>query len=112
MIIQVEPYCDELMELLVENLSNDQVNRAVKPAILAVFGDMALAIGLKFTKYLTVVLQMLQQASQAQVTDASPQKVLVIAAQLSLNGVYFRMKYGIIYWCFIQFLINLTSLFN
>lgn len=55
------------MELLVQNLSNDQVNRAVKPAILAVFGDMALAIGPKFTKYLDVVLRMLQQASQAQV---------------------------------------------
>lgn len=64
---KVEPYCDELMELLVQNLSNDQVNRAVKPAILAVFGDMALAIGPKFTKYLDVVLRMLQQASQAQV---------------------------------------------
>uniref|UniRef100_A0A2P2HWX4 Importin subunit beta-1-like n=1 Tax=Hirondellea gigas TaxID=1518452 RepID=A0A2P2HWX4_9CRUS len=64
---KVEPYCDELMELLVQNLNNDQVNRTVKPAILAVFGDMALAIGPKFTKYLEIVLQMLRQASQAQV---------------------------------------------
>lgn len=64
---KVEPYCDELMSMLVENLGNNNVHRNVKPAILSVFGDMALALGPKFTKYLDVVLQMLHQASQAQV---------------------------------------------
>jgi len=63
----VEPYCNELMQLLVENLQNQNVNKQVKPAILAVFGDMALAIGVKFTSYLHLVLPMLQQASAAQV---------------------------------------------
>lgn len=64
---KVEPFCDELMSMLVENLGNNNVHRNVKPSILSVFGDMALALGPKFTKYLEVVLQMLHQASQAQV---------------------------------------------
>ncbi len=64
---KVLPFCDSIMGLLMEVLSNNDVDRKVKPQILAVFGDMALAIGPDFKKYLEMVLNMLQQASQAQV---------------------------------------------
>ena len=45
----------------------------VKPQILSVFGDVALAVGPGFRKYLDIVLQTLMQASQAQVDRVGTQ---------------------------------------
>merc|ERR1719153_771297 len=40
---QVTIFSDEIMEVLMANLSDNAVHRTVKPQILSVFGDMALA---------------------------------------------------------------------
>lgn len=64
---KVLPFCDEVMVILLENLGNDHVNRCVKPTILSVFGDVALAVGPEFKKYLPIVLTTLAQATQAKV---------------------------------------------
>lgn len=61
------PYCDEIMTLLLANLSEPTLHRSVKPQILSAFGDMALSIGGEFVKYLNVVLEMLRAASQLEV---------------------------------------------
>ncbi|XP_055682052.1 importin subunit beta isoform X1 [Lutzomyia longipalpis] len=65
--LKVLPYCDEIMMLLMENLSNVSLHQSVKPQILSVFGDIAISIGPEFKKYLEVVLQMLMHASLVQV---------------------------------------------
>ncbi|XP_054707548.1 importin subunit beta-1-like [Uloborus diversus] len=65
--MKVLPYCDDIMTMLMENLSNASVHRTVKPQILSVFGDIALAVGPHFRKYLDIVIQTLLQASQTQV---------------------------------------------
>ena len=48
-------------------LQNGGVHRSVKPQILSIFGDIALAVGPHFKNYLDVVLTTVQQATQAQV---------------------------------------------
>ena len=61
---KVLPYCDNFMSSLLQNLQSPVLNRTVKPTILSCFGDIALAINENFAKYLDVVMQLLQQASQ------------------------------------------------
>ena len=64
---RVLQWSDEIMEVLLSNLGDNSVHRSVKPQILSVFGDVALATGPEFRKYLSHVLETLMQASQAQV---------------------------------------------
>ena len=71
---QILPHCDELMYLLLDGLASESVHRSVKPHILSVFGDIALAVGTDFTKYLEVILKTLQQASQANVDKVGGMK--------------------------------------
>ncbi|CAA6656896.1 unnamed protein product [Spirodela intermedia] len=61
---QIDPFCDGIMSQLLKNLSDARLHRSVKPPIFSCFGDIALAIGKRFEKYLPFVLPMLQGAAE------------------------------------------------
>lgn len=68
---KILPYCDNFMSQLLQNLQSPALERAVKPAILSCFGDIALAINDNFAKYLDVVMGFLSQASGVSYTAES-----------------------------------------
>ena len=61
---QIAPHCDQIIRYLFTDVESTTVSRMVKPSILSVFGEIALAIGATFEGYLQVVMQLLQQAAQ------------------------------------------------
>ncbi|KAI0314478.1 karyopherin Kap95 [Amylostereum chailletii] len=63
---QSAQYADAFVTVLLENLSSEVLNRNVKIAILACFGDIALAIGPAFEPYLDTAMTVLRQASALQ----------------------------------------------
>jgi importin subunit beta-1 len=65
---KIQPYCDAFMNYLLNNLRSNQLGNQFKPAILQCFGDIAQAIGGHFETYLTVVAQVLQQASTVSIS--------------------------------------------
>ncbi|KAG8374445.1 hypothetical protein BUALT_Bualt11G0132600 [Buddleja alternifolia] len=61
---KILPYCDGIMALLLKDLSSGELHRSVKPPIFSCFGDIALAIGEHFEKYIGYALPMMQSASE------------------------------------------------
>lgn len=57
------PYLQDLMNVLGQNLSNNDVDLGLKPAILACFGHLATALGPQFEPYVGFVMQMCQIAT-------------------------------------------------
>lgn len=75
---RIQPYCDEIMTILIENLSNQDVHRSVKPQILSVFGDVALSIGPQFRCYLDIVLNTLMIASQVHLDNTDFDSIMYV----------------------------------
>lgn len=61
---KIFPYCDLIMQALLDNLRDPNVERSVKPHIISVISDIALAVEGNFDRYLPYVMTMLVQASQ------------------------------------------------
>lgn len=58
------PWGDEVMGILLRHLQNPSIERTLKAHIIACIGDIALAVGGYFERYMQYVIPMLRQASQ------------------------------------------------
>ena len=85
---KVEPYCESIVYLLLRDLGSDKLHRDVKPPILSCFGDIALAIGPAFEKYLPYVVNMLQSATQLSMSTNSDDEDMVDYNNELRNGIF------------------------
>ncbi|KAF4379052.1 hypothetical protein F8388_022139, partial [Cannabis sativa] len=85
---KVLPYCDRIMDLLIKDLSSEELHRSVKPPIFSCFGDIALAIEEHFEKYVPYALQMMQGAAELCARmDTSDDELIDYANQLKRNAL-------------------------
>jgi len=73
---KVEPYCEEIVPLLLKLLQDPTLKRDVKPPILSCFGDIALALGGGFEKYLEITMVMIEQARTTKASDPEDQDMV------------------------------------
>jgi importin subunit beta-1 len=69
---RIQPWCDEIMNRLLNLLQSQNFGQQFKPSILQTFGEISQAINGHFETYLQVVVQVLQQASQVTLEPHSP----------------------------------------
>merc|ERR1711974_526397 len=84
---KILPYCDGIMTQLLKDLSSNQLHRSVKPPIFSCFGDIALAIGENFEKYLMYAMPMLQSAAELSVNASGADDEMAEYTNLLRNGI-------------------------
>eukprot|EP01018_Ginkgo_biloba_P007970 Gb_04236 [translate_table: standard] len=84
---KVLPFCDGIMTQLLKDLSSNQLHRSVKPPIFSCFGDIALAIGEHFEKYLIYAMPMLQRAAELSVESAGREDEMTEYTNQLRNGI-------------------------
>lgn len=72
----IATYSDDWVHALLQLLQAPDLNRTVKPAALAVFADIALALNGGFTRYVQAAMTMLQQASQLVLPDDATEEAV------------------------------------
>ncbi|XP_031094444.1 importin subunit beta-1-like [Ipomoea triloba] len=80
-------YCDGIMTQLLKDLSSNQLHRSVKPPIFSCFGDIALAIGENFEKYLLYAMPMLQSAAELSAHTTGADEEMIEYTNLLRNGI-------------------------
>ena len=69
--MQIGEYLNGLMSILGNTLSNPDVKRELRPAIVSAFGDVAAAIGSNFEPYLEYVMNICTEAASIEPQDGS-----------------------------------------
>lgn len=97
---KVQPFCDDFMNSLLNNLRSATLGNQFKPAILQCFGDIAQAIGGAFETYLSVVGQVLQQAAGITAQDETNFEMLDYVVSLregivdAWDGIIIALRAG------------------
>ncbi len=89
----MQPFCDGIMNALVDDLKDSNIHRSVKPPVLSCFGDIAMAIGAAYQPYIEFSVLMLMQASQ---TTVPPDDVDLIEYLNLLREAILEAYVGII----------------
>ncbi|KAB2596833.1 importin subunit beta-1-like [Pyrus ussuriensis x Pyrus communis] len=84
---KILPYCDGIMTQLLKDLSSNQLHRSVKPPIFSCFGDIALAIGENFDKYLMYAMPMIQSAAEMSAHTAGGDDEMTEYTNSLRNGI-------------------------
>ncbi|XP_024931684.3 importin subunit beta-1-like [Ziziphus jujuba] len=84
---KILPYCDGIMSQLLKDLSSNQLHRSVKPPIFSCFGDIALAIGEGFEKYLMYAMPMLQSAAELSIQTSGADDEMTEYTNTLRNGI-------------------------
>lgn len=84
---KILPFCDGIMTHLLKDLSSNQLHRSVKPPIFSCFGDIALAIGENFEKYLIYAMPMLQSAAVLSTLVAEADEEMIEYTNQLRNGI-------------------------
>ncbi|XP_010912456.1 importin subunit beta-1 [Elaeis guineensis] len=84
---KILPFCDGIMTQLLKDLSSNQLHRSVKPPIFSCFGDIALAIGESFEKYLIYAMPMLQSAAELSAHAATADDEMLEYTNQLRNGI-------------------------
>lgn len=93
---RVLPFCDGIMTELLKDLSSKQLHRSVKPPIFSCFGDIALAIGDQFEKYLAYAVPMLQGAAELSAAQMGQGDEELLDYNNQLRGGIFEAYSGLL----------------
>lgn len=85
---KILPFCDGIVYQLLQDLQSTQLHRSVKPPILSCFGDLALAVGPAFEKYLPYVIPMLQSATQLSMMTDKEDEEMIDYNNMLRNGIF------------------------
>ncbi|SPP78457.1 blast:Importin subunit beta [Drosophila guanche] len=91
---QMAPYCDELVQELMNKLSDPSVHLAIKTPILSAIGNMAFAIGGHFEKYAAKVLELLHYTSDV-CLQLGPTTIYSYELRESILEAYTGISYGL-----------------
>eukprot|EP01080_Neovahlkampfia_damariscottae_P009376 gene9376-1587_t len=72
---KLEPYTDDLITALLNNLLIKDISKDIKPPVIGCFGDIAMALKGKFEKYLQQVTIVLKQAGEAKVDPTNEELI-------------------------------------